>query len=372
MYKKQKSRSWSSKEKALVMELMEENQMYRDVSAALLAKGYVRSPEAIRKFFKRNEKKEDFAVSDKKEKHINLDVQQEHSDALLAIEDKRQRLFNIVTERYEKIGNPTGKLHKVVSISDLHIPWVNDNVIADMISKHSDAEVLVVNGDILDQFSVSKWPKNKGVMLRHEYEIGLEYVREFSKVFKKVVLTRGNHDDRLESYFASNLDPGICFMTHPDMLERIANGYGFNKYDKLEKMYDLSNVHYTGGLSGWYAKVGNCIFAHPKGGSKIPMRSAVTVADYFLEKEDYDAIVIGHTHKIGQIIWKGKMLIEQGCCCVPMDYEADAKMAYSQQAFGYAVIYMNSKGQVHFDKSRPVYYGTATAVDADIRMSLGE
>jgi len=371
MSKKQRS-AWSKKEKDIVMALVEENRMYQDISKTLRTKGFNRSAEAVRKFIKRAEKSGDtYTPPDKSSHSVDGEMEPAYSDALLMIEDKREDLFNIVTERYHKVGNPEGKLHKVVSISDMHIPWVNDNVIADMISKHSDAEVLVVNGDFVDQFSVSRWPKDKGVLLRHEYEIGIDYLKQFSKMFKKVILTRGNHDERLQSYFSSNLDPNVSFMVNPDMLERMAKGYSFNKYGRLEKMHDFNNIQYSGGLSGWYARVGNCIFAHPKGGSKVPMRTCVKVADYFLEKEDYDAIVIGHTHKIGQLIWKGKLLIEQGCCCVPMDYEADAKMQYSQQAFGYAVVYMNSKGQVDFDKSRPVYYGTATAVDTDIRISLG-
>lgn len=371
MSKKQKP--WSKKEKDITLSLIEENRMYRDISKALRARGFSRSAEAVRKFVKRVEKSSDIYIPPDKSNHfVDVNLEPAHSDALLMIEDKREDLFNIVTERYHKIGNPDGKLHKVVSISDMHIPWVNDNVISDMINKHSDAEVLVINGDFVDQFSVSRWPKNKGILLRHEYEIGIEYLKQFSKIFKKVILTKGNHDDRLESYFANNLDPGVSFMVHPDMLERMSKGYSFNKHGSLEKMYTFNNVHYSGGLSAWYAKVGNCIFVHPKGGSKIPMRTCVNAANYLLEKEDFDAIVCGHTHKMGQLIWKGKLLIEQGCCCVPMDYEADAKMKYSQQAFGYAVIYMNNKGQVDFNKSKPVYYGTATAVDTDIRISIGD
>jgi hypothetical protein len=79
-----------------------------------------------------------------------------------------------------------------------------------------------------------------------------------------------------------------------------------------------------------------------------------------------------NTHKMGSIVFKGKLIIEQGCACIPMDYEADSKMQYGQQSFGYAVIYMNAKGEVDFDKSRPVYYGTATCVDTDVRLNVGD
>jgi predicted phosphodiesterase len=306
------------------------------------------------------------------DKSIAVDFGLDYWNALTDIETERQRLFNMITDEYSHIGNPKGKLFKVVSISDLHIPFVNDAVIKDMMEKHSDTDILVVNGDLLEQYSVSKWPKSKGIVLQHEYQVAVRYVEMFAKHFKKVVLTRGNHDERVAKYFASNIDPGVCFLTHPDPLERIAKGFDFTETGEFTQVHKFNNVAYFGGLCGWYAKVGKTIFAHPSGGSGVPMRTAVNVANYFLEKEDFDCIVCAHTHKMGQIIYKGKLIIEQGCACIPMDYEADSKMQYGQQSFGYAVVYMNAKGEVDFDKSRPVYYGTATCVDTDVRLNVGE
>lgn len=294
MSKNKKSKAWSRYEKDIAISLLEDNLMYRDISKALRAKGFDRSAEAVRKFVKRIKNNVEYVAPDKSDHYVDVDMELEHSSALMMLEDKREDMFNIVNERYHKIGNPSGKLHKIVTISDLHIPWVNDNVVADMVSEHNDAEILVINGDFLDQFSVSKWPKSKNVLLRHEYEIGIEYIKQFSKIFKKVVLTRGNHDNRLHSYFSSNLDPGVSFMVHPDPLERLANGYGFNGYGELVKIHNFNNVHYAGGLSAWYAKIGNCLFVHPSKYSKIPMRTAQFAAEFFWEKEDFDAIICAH------------------------------------------------------------------------------
>jgi hypothetical protein len=65
---------------------------------------------------------------------------------------------------------------------------------------------------------------------------------------------------------------------------------------------------------------------------------------------------------MGAAFWRNKLIIEQGCCCLPMDYESDAKMQYGMQTFGYATIYMNDEGKVDFDRSRPVYYGTGSLI----------
>jgi predicted phosphodiesterase len=387
--KKVKPMRWTKEEIKILKALLKEgNHTYEELSRMLLVKYKKdRSPEAIRKFIKRN----DIVVLTKNQRKLSKltkeksnipeinDVKVDNdTNKVFMLWDEMDKLVGVkhsiqkaITERFEGVGAPKGKLHKVVSISDLHIPWVNENVISDMLSKHSDADTLVINGDLLDQYSVSKWSKEKQILLQHEYEMAMEYLLEFSKTFKNIVLTRGNHDSRLQSKFANELDPNVMFMVNPDMLDRLKNGYVYDhKRSKLVKKYNFNNIHYAGGLSGWYAKVGNCIFAHPKSGSKIPMRMATNTADYFLEKEDYDAIVIGHTHKIGKIVWKGKLLIEQGCCCLPMDYEADAAMKYSQQAFGYCVMYMNAKGEVDFNKSTPVYTGTATALDTEVRLNV--
>lgn len=397
---------WTKEEADLAIDFSSQGMDSVLISKAMYKLGYDRSPSGIRHFLNkvaRNEAKEmslnnkekascwywDNSNNDREEceccedltfhapshsvcPSVAIDCGPLYSETLEDIELERQRLFNMITKEYSHIGNPKGKLFKVVSISDLHIPFVNDAVIKDMIDKHSDADILVVNGDLLEQYSVSKWPKSKGIVLQHEYKIAVKYVKMFAERFKKVVLTRGNHDERVAKYFSSNIDPGISFLTHPDPLERIASGFDFTTNGTFAKVNTFDNVFYFGGLCGWYAKVGKTIFAHPSGGSGVPMKTGVNVANYFLEKEDFDCIVIGHTHKMGQVIYKGKLIIEQGCACIPMDYEADSKMQYGQQSFGYAVIYMNAKGEVDFDKSRPVYYGTATCVDTDVRLNVGD
>lgn len=383
--KKVKFNKWTKKEVRIIKDLLSQEYIYQEMSEELAEYGFDRSPEAIRKFIKRNtfrltrnQKKLSKVISGKDLPDVedikidnNSNVVFDLWDTMSKLSNKKKSIAFEIEKSAGKIGKPEGKLHKVISVSDLHIPWVNENVIADMLSKHKDAHTLVLNGDILDQYSVSKWRKEKQVLLQHEYEMAMDYIKEFSKIFKKVVVTRGNHDSRLQSYFCNALDPNTMFMVNPDMLDRLVNGYVFDyEKQKLVKKYNFDNVHYGSGLSGWYAKVGKCIFAHPSGGSKIPMRIAVNTADYFREKEDFDALVCSHTHKQGRIIWKGKLLIEQGCACLPMDYEADPKMKYSQQAFGYAVVYMNSEGTVDFNKSTHVYCGTATNVDTELKLEI--
>lgn len=365
--------NWTERERQIVLQLKEinEDMLSREIAEKLNELGYpMRTPDAIRGILRRYKQKDlSFEQYDEYDNDNDIDNDDidddEYQAAIKEISKLRTRAIAHTTKWSQKIGNPVNDANvKVVSLSDTHIPFYHDGVINEVVEKHNDADVLVLNGDFLELFSVSKWPKNKQIMLRHEYEIGMKMLRTLAKIFPKIYLVRGNHEERLQSYFSSNIDPSISFLVSPDLLHRMSEGYDFDEYGELVKMHKLDNVFYNKGPLSWYIKVGKCIFAHPSGGSGIPMRTIVNTANYFLSRgEDFEAVCVGHTHQMGKIIWNKKILIEQGCACVPLEYEATSKMSYRPQSFGYAVIYMDKDGHVDFDKSNPVYYGTGAIVE---------
>lgn len=287
--------------------------------------------------------------------------------AIQEVSDLKEKLMNASMRRYTKVGKKVGDTNiKILSISDLHVPFENYDVLVDALEKHSDADLLVVNGDFLEQYAVSKWGKSKTVLLEWEYKVAIEWMKLFSSMFEEVHLVRGNHDDRLRKYLSDSVDPMIGFMVEDDILTKLTEGYDFNDKGKLEQKYHFDNVYYEGGLLGWYTKIGKCLFAHPSSSSGVPMRTVISAAEAFMSNEQFQAIVIGHSHKMGKLIYKDKVLIEQGCCCVPMDYQADGKLKYLPQSFGYAVVYMDEYGNVDFDKTNTVYCGTGYPTKLDI------
>ncbi len=355
--------AWTEQEQQITLKLVEENKLYKDIQKALAKEGFDKSTEAIRSFIRRN----------RKEKRINIErpavqssVPHTYKEAIEKIEKLREQLVKATISKFSCIGRPKLKATtKVLSLSDFHVPFDNSEVIEHALANHNDADILVVNGDLLELYAVSKWPKYKDIMLQWEYHIAFEWVKLFSEVFKEVYLVLGNHEHRLKSYFSSTIDPVVSFLVDDDILSKLSEGYDFEG-DKLVKKHAFNNVHYQSGLLNWYTKIGKCIFAHPRMFSSIPMRTGIKAAEYFTGKEDFQAIVIGHTHKLGEIIWRDKLIIEQGCCCVPMDYEADGKLKYLPQAFGYAVVYMDKEGNVDFDKSKTVYRGTGFPVKPEL------
>jgi predicted phosphodiesterase len=355
--------SWTQEEKQLVLELAGDK-LAKEIIVELQKRGFgERTEGAVRGIIRRHGAT---TKTPKPTKRIEVEEKKEvgkisHKETLNEMESIRRKAINKMAKYDETIGNPKDANFKVLSISDTHIPYYHDKVLNEAINKHKDADVLVLNGDILELHSVSRWPKNKAIALQHEYQIAMKWLGKLHGIFPKIILVKGNHEERLQSHFQANVDPGVSFMTDPDILERLSEGYDFDEYGEFRKMYDLPKVIYNKGQLSWFAQVGKCIFAHPSGSSGVPMRTAIKTAEYFQAREyDFDSLVIGHTHKMGTLIWNNKLLVEQGCACIPMEYEGSSKMAYRPQAFGYSVTYMDQNGNVDFDKSGPVYFGTGT------------
>lgn len=318
------TKSWTEEEREIVSSMIEENRFHREISESLRKLGYDRSADAVRKFIKREEHRIQEEGSEEVWDSIEaMDPEYDSFDedthiiTFETITKQKEDLFDLCVKRYNKLGRPKGPLKKIVSISDLHIPFENEAIIANVIQEHAkDTDLLVINGDFFDLYSVSKWPKSKGFLLKHEYKVAVEWLKVLASSFKKIVFTSGNHDERMQSYFASNIDPAISFMVHPDVIERLVSGYSFDKFGNFIKMHDFSNVHYAGGLCSWYTKIGKAIFAHPSAFSKVPMRTAVNTCDYFLDKESFQAIILGHcfdeeTEILTKQGWKSINTIEQ-------------------------------------------------------------
>jgi predicted phosphodiesterase len=364
---------WSEEEAKIVHTLIEQDKLYREISAALSKYGYERTPEAVRKFHKRTQDEMSGSSSEYEiiEPMLDNALDERYHVAIQKIREMRDRLVKVTSDKFVKVGRPVNANVKVLSISDLHIPFENPKVVEFLIEQHGDADVLVLNGDIFEMFVVSKWPKSKVVLLRHEYEIAIEWMKLFVNIFPKVVLVSGNHEHRMQSYFAASIDPAVNFMVSDDILARLKKGYAFEEDGTFAKKYDWENqVFYDGGLLRHYVIIGKTIFIHPNDFSSVPMRTAINWTNDLIDKEDFECMVMAHTHKMGSYIWRNKLLLEQGSCCVPLDYEAGARARKSLQSYGGAVVFMDKDGHVDFDRTKNIYYGTGSAIKVDDALRL--
>jgi len=268
---------------------------------------------------------------------------------------------------YRPIGIiPRDKIaRKILCIADLHIPFDRDDLVYDIVHTHKDADILVIAGDLLDLYAVSTWPHERVIVLQKEYEIALEYLKVFSKMFKQVVVIRGNHEYRLNRYFHTNLSPSVSFMVSKDILARLCNGEIYNNDGEIIERLNFKNIYYDNGPEAWFAKIGKTIFVHPMSYSGVEAKTVVTAQEFFMEREDIDCIVSAHTHHQAKVLSRSKLCIETGSLCLPLDYEKQGKLKFKPQDLGYAVLYQDARGNCDFNRSQAVYLGTQYPIKLD-------
>lgn len=258
----------------------------------------------------------------------------------------------------------TGKTRtRGISISDLHIPFVREDLVNLIIQKHSGDDFCVVNGDMFDANLVSKFMKNKEVPFIYEYNASFELVVLLSKHFKNVILIDGNHDASRFNREIQKLNPTVHFLVKTSPLNYLANGQKFSESGKDLGCINLPNVYWAGDInpSGWWYKIGKTIFCHRLSGYRAgEMRNACFMADHFIEKGfDFQCLVSGHSHKVGKCAYrKGRIVIDQGCLSLPGIYAEDGRGGMNRNELGYAVIEMDSKGNVDEENTNPVFLGT--------------
>jgi hypothetical protein len=148
-------------------------------------------------------------------------------------------------------------------------------------------------------------------------------------------------------------------------LARIADGYTLDAEGQLTAGKKIANCHYKGGGYGWFIKIGQTVFAHPSASSVIPGRTAINVAEHLLAYGvDFDCLVVGHTHRQSKIVWRNRIIIEQGCVCAPHEYECDPHLRWKGQTQGYAVIIQDAAtGACDYNASNYFYWGTSNAME---------
>lgn len=252
---------------------------------------------------------------------------------------------------------------KILSLSDIHFPLARVDLLEQAVQDHADADVVVINGDLLEGYMWSTFAKSKRIAAVDEYRAAFTFIEMLSQKFPDVVLVSGNHDARVSRHLKSNgFEKETSQLLRPDMMARIANGEKLDASGMLTEKLAFDNVHYDA-AEAWYVRIGKTLFCHPHNrGSSKPGWTAQTLMGYFDNRYppgEYDSIVCGHTHKIYKGVVNNKLLMEQGCMAGLMMYAHSPKMQYtaSNGMNGYAVVYQDAEGNVNMNDSHVVYLG---------------
>ncbi|CAB4160257.1 Calcineurin-like phosphoesterase domain, ApaH type [uncultured Caudovirales phage] len=289
------------------------------------------------------------------------DITPDQIEKLWSVIDKSVAQYLDIAERKQALDVQI-PYRKIVSLSDLHIPFTMFDKIKEILEEHSDADVIVLNGDILDGYVFSQYSKTKRVAAIQEYIAAFNLVKYLSLTFESVVIVSGNHDARASRALSHNgFEKEATQVLRPDLLARIANGEELDMYGQLIEKHNFSNVVYQP-FDSWYVRVGKTIFCHPDGFSNsYPGATVVRLLDHFsarLANEDFDSIVVGHTHKQYKGIVSSKLLMEQGAMSHKLPYQFKADLRFKNAVNGYAVIYQDQHGNTDFNLSKNIYLGT--------------
>ena len=262
----------------------------------------------------------------------------------------------------EYIHGCGGVANRILAISDLHVPF---QLPKETFEEYVNiVDTLVINGDILDCQAISKFPKLYRISPMEEIITARQYLIDLIEYIqpKRVYLTYGNHDARMGNYFARNLDSDILELMPNNAIELIVED-GFRHYNKLTKAktyYEpLADVFDRVGIEviycgDWKVKIGKTWFVHPLS-YRSGILSTAAKAKNFLQDTDtemFDAVIMSHTHKVGETKIGNVYLFEQGACCDvnQMNY-TDGKMQQPQKE-GYMFICQDDEGNIIKDKTR--------------------
>jgi predicted phosphodiesterase len=251
---------------------------------------------------------------------------------------KRDDVSGYIERKYK------GQKVKILYLSDLHVPFTLYEEVVKAVKSNSDADILVINGDLLDLFAVSKFAKDKEVALRRELEEGRELLEYLSSRFKDVIITEGNHERRLKSYIKNVIPVDMQFLFPDDILQMVVDGDVIG-----EDLEELENVHVVG---SWWIKLFDTIFGHPDNYANANLKTVQNTSEYFtvIENISHRACIIGHTHRAGWIISGDVFLMETGCMCFDMDYHKGSKFTRTKWTNAYATLNIDENGAIVFDE----------------------
>lgn len=270
-----------------------------------------------------------------------------------------RRLIDII----EADKNSFNVANRILSLSDLHIPF---NLSLDTFKSYvGKVDTLVLNGDLEDCQSCSKFPKKYRVDVTEEMILTRQYIIDLINMLtpKDVIIVKGNHEHRMGRYLSDRLNEDLMNLMPDTPMDLIIND-GFKNRDRrnktetwyspLTEVFAESgiNVSYTG---DWYRKVGKTIFAHPLSYSSGMLKTTEKAVDYFLRNDrDFTAIVLGHTHKLGSYVQGDIRMYEQGCCCdlTKIDYNDGYLTLPSQNGFIY--VCQDKDGEIIPEKTKLV------------------
>lgn len=213
---------------------------------------------------------------------------------------------------------------KTLILSDIHAPYHNVAALEAAINHglKRGVNAVILNGDTLDFFTVSRWEKDPRLRnLGKEIEIGREIVKTIRQAFagKQIFFKMGNHEERWQSYL-SNKAPELIGI--PDF--------------EIEKIFHLDDLNMRVVDNRQHLVLGslNVVHGHELGKMSSPVNPS---RGLFLRGGA--SAIMGHLHRTSEHIEKNMnddvvACYSTGCLC---DLRPDYAR-YNKWNHGFAIV----------------------------------
>lgn len=240
-------------------------------------------------------------------------LEKEKRDAVIPLENFGKTL-QWKWERAKKEYNQIKKainlegIKRIVSISDLHVPFHDIEALNEIVKREAGADILVINGDLNDFYSLSRYRQEFSINPLDEIQQTNKLIEELAKHFKQVIINQANHEMRLYNYLVDNATKLM-------------------EYLRERKIEDYLEVEASNVITNnfWYIQIGDLVIGHSEDFSAInPLKSVVNFIQYLeiqnIFEKSFNAVILAHTHKQGKAFYRKKLGIEEGCLTQKPDY----------------------------------------------------
>ena len=277
-----------------------------------------------------------------------------------------QSTIGMMRDRYRGPAKPRkkGKRQRILVIPDLHIPFHEPEMLADMIAREEgNVDVAIMIGDVGDAYSLSRYAKYESVPYDYEWAEVTNVMQTLSETFPEVRVIVGNHDARLRKAIAAHLNP--------DMVKAITTmtpGGTLCPLTALARRYpnvSIANhpVPNSDITIDWLTVIGDALLAHPEKYSRVPGSALRAFEEWASDNsaaiglDNIKLLVMGHTHTMAILPWRSSsLLVECGCLCRTQSYMTAAAIGGRPQRRSYVwfeqengITDMNSLGWSWFD-----------------------
>lgn len=269
-----------------------------------------------------------------------------------------QKTIGMARDRYAgaaKKPRPK-KTKKILVIPDLHVPFHEPAMVAQMLAQEPDVDHAICIGDIGDSYALSRFVKYEAMPYREEWAAVTAVMQGLSEALPSLEIIIGNHDARLERQLRNHLTEDMV-----DAIKFMAGGILCPITALAKKFKNITIAHHEltdGHSADWFTTIGDAWLGHPEKFSRVPASAMRAVEEWIADNEvamnlqRYRLIAMGHTHQAMVLPWRAdQLLVEVGCLCKTQGYMVTPRIGGRPQKRGY-VTFEQTDGVTDFNSVR--------------------